>query len=289
MLWAGWRPIATDKIILASAHEPPNKHHLFALDANNVAYHWGDWIGDSMDPASWQEFPRGGASNLDFGIGVACWDQGRIDVVSLGSAGFGTHPFHQFRANFTGGNWTGWTDIGGSPDLYLTSPALTSERPGQLNLFLSHVRGLGSDVIHRWYVNDRWSGGEIIDSSDVSSLAACSWGVGRQDLFGTGPQHDVVHKWYSGGWSGWESLGGYTTHRPAVSTWPGRIDVFMTGADRHIYHKVFVDGHWSPGWKSLGGVVHESHQNLAASGGNGGPLRVYHTGTDLRIYENWLM
>src|SRR4051794_24099744 len=118
MPWAGWRPIATDKIILASAHEPPRGHHLFALDANNVAYHWGDWAGDSMDPASWQEFPNGGASFFNFGVGVACWDQGRVDVVSLGSIEFGTHPFHQFRANFPDGDWTGWTDIGGSPDLY---------------------------------------------------------------------------------------------------------------------------------------------------------------------------
>jgi hypothetical protein len=56
------------------------------------------------------------------------------------------------------------------------------------------------------------------------------------------------------GWSDWESLGGVLTSGPGCSSWDeGRLDVFVRGTDRALWHK-WYDGGWS-GWESLGGVL----------------------------------
>ena len=81
---------------------------------------------------------------------------------------------------------------------------------------------------------------------------ACSWGAGRLDVFARGRDAAVWHRWYEGGWSDWESLGGQITSDPAAVSWgPGRIDLFARGADNAIWHKSY-DGGWSD-WDSLGG------------------------------------
>ena len=65
-------------------------------------------------------------------------------------------------------------------------------------------------------------------------------------------------------YSGWESLGGVLTSGPAVSSWDdGRLDVFVRGTDKALWHKWF-DGRWS-GWESLGGVLTSSPEIGRAS------------------------
>ena len=79
-----------------------------------------------------------------------------------------------------------------------------------------------------------------------------SWGAGRLDVFGQGPDAAVWHKWYENGWSSWESLGGIKTSDPAAVSWgPGRIDIFARGQDNALWHR-WYDGGWSE-WESLGG------------------------------------
>jgi hypothetical protein len=46
------------------------------------------------------------------------------------------------------------------------------------------------------------------------------------------------HKWFAGGWSGWESLGGVLTSAPAAVSWQAnRIDTFVSGTDSALWHK----------------------------------------------------
>ena len=48
----------------------------------------------------------------------------------------------------------------------------------------------------------------------------------------------MYHKWYQGGWSGWESLGGGLISGPAAVSWSNiRIDTFVIGTDNALYHK----------------------------------------------------
>jgi hypothetical protein len=282
--WSGWNRIAGNRAIDTSAHELPSTLHLLAYRGDEI-YHRGDWNtpppGGSED-SLWRDFGNiREASRLT----AASWGNDRIDVIGWSSG----RLLHKFRTNFPEWDWTNWNDLGSGVSPF--APAVTSERPGQLNLF---AIGMRQEVIHRWYVNNSWSGWESLGYSDTGFLAgpaACSWGPGRQDVFGVRVQHrDIVHKWFSNGWSGWESLGGAWNVAPAAATpWPGRLDLFGTGLNSQIYHRTFENGRWSPTWESLGGAVHPDHPRVVASAGSGGPLRVHHTGTDMAIYENWLM
>jgi hypothetical protein len=85
-----------------------------------------------------------------------------------------------------------------------------------------------------------------------SSPAVTSWGEGRLDLFVRGRDNALWHRWYAGGWSHWQSLGGVITADPAAVSWGnGRIDLFVKGSDNQMHHKYYAGG-WS-NWLGLGG------------------------------------
>lgn len=73
----------------------------------------------------------------------------------------------------------------------------------------------------------------------TSSPAVSPWALGRLGVFARGTDNAVYHKWFSGGWSGWESLGGGLLHPlgPAAVSWGfNRIDTFVVGIDSQLYH-----------------------------------------------------
>jgi hypothetical protein len=86
----------------------------------------------------------------------------------------------------------------------------------------------------------------------------CSRGAGQLDMFVTGSDRQLYHRWWQHGvndgrWSDWEGLGGLLVGAPtaiADATAPDRIDVFGTGVDGHIWQIVY-DGAWSD-WMSVG-------------------------------------
>jgi hypothetical protein len=60
----------------------------------------------------------------------------------------------------------------------------------------------------------------------VGGTAASSRGAGRLDVFVTGTDGHLWHKWFDGIWHGYESLGGTLTSGPAAaSRSASRIDV----------------------------------------------------------------
>lgn len=71
------------------------------------------------------------------------------------------------------------------------------------------------------------------------------------------PDNAVYHCWHTapdGEWSGWESLGGTATSKPAATLTPdGRLTVFVRGTDNLIWYRWHVreNGEWSE-WKRLG-------------------------------------
>ena len=92
-------------------------------------------------------------------------------------------------------------------------------------------------------------------------------------------------------WSDWEPLGGVLNSPPAAVSWgEGRIDVFVRGTDRALWHKWFTDNEWSD-WELLGGVL-----NFGPAVASWGPgrLDVFARGTDNTIFQrtfaanNWL-
>ena len=116
-----------------------------------------------------------------------------------------------------------------------------------------------------------------------SHPAAVSWSNGRIDTFVRGSDDALWHRWYDGGWSDWESLGGVLTSGPAVASWaPGRLDVFARGTDNALWHR-WYDGGWG-GWESLGGVLTSAPSAVSWASGR---LDVFARGTDNGLYHIW--
>ena len=58
-------------------------------------------------------------------------------------------------------------------------------------------------------------------------------------------------------WKPWESLSGFCTDGVGVSSWGlGRLDCFVVGNDRQLWHKYFSGG-WSS-WEALGGNIYSN-------------------------------
>ena len=84
-----------------------------------------------------------------------------------------------------------------------------------------------------------WSGWEDLGGVIVAGPTVSSWSGNRLDVFGTGTDNHMWHKWWNGSsWSGWEDLGGVIIDNPAAVSWgPNRIDTFARGTNNHLYHK----------------------------------------------------
>ncbi len=84
-------------------------------------------------------------------------------------------------------------------------------------------------------------------------------------------------------WRGWESLGGFCTDGVGVSSWaPGRLDCFVVGNDRQLWHKWFSGG-WS-GWEALGGNI---YSNPAAVSWGSNRIDVFAIGGDHAMWHRW--
>ena len=83
----------------------------------------------------------------------------------------------------------------------------------------------------------------------TESPAVSSWASGRLDVFVRGTNTNLMHRWWSGGWSGWENLGGVLQagSSPAAVSWgPNRIDVLIRGTDNELWNKWWNGTVWTP-------------------------------------------
>ncbi|KMT21117.1 DUF346 domain-containing protein [Clostridium cylindrosporum] len=84
-------------------------------------------------------------------------------------------------------------------------------------------------------------------------------------------------------WSNWEDLGGVLTAAPSACSWgKNRIDVFVRGTDKSMYHK-WWNGRWS-NYENLGGVL-ESAPASCSWGYN--RIDTFVRGTDNAMYHKW--
>jgi hypothetical protein len=61
-------------------------------------------------------------------------------------------------------------------------------------------------------------------------------------VFVKGSDNALWHKWFDGGWSGWESLGGVIDNTPAAVSWSlSRIDCFARGMDNAMWHRWWTE------------------------------------------------
>jgi hypothetical protein len=118
----------------------------------------------------------------------------------------------------------------------------------------------------------------------VGSASGVSWGPGRYDVFVTGPDLRLWHRWWetAAGWSAWEPLGGRLGSGPSASVRsPGRLDVVARGVDGHAYHLFYDRGRWSQ-WTALGGNITGSPTGISW---NANRYDVFVTGTDGQLWH----
>jgi hypothetical protein len=128
-----------------------------------------------------------------------------------------------------------------------------------------------------------WSGEEDLGAVLSSAPAACTWGVGRVDIFYRGQNNHLWHRWFDGNWHNEEDLGGVLSSAPAACSWGvGRVDIFYRGQNDHLWHRWF-DGNWHDE-EDLGGVLSE-----APSACTWGPGRVdiFYRGQNNHLWHRW--
>jgi hypothetical protein len=164
------------------------------------------------------------------------------------------------------------------------APAVSSWGVNRFDMF---VRGGDNQLYHRWSTDGgaSFSGWERLGAPPrtvvASSPAAVSESDGRIDVFVRANDSKLWHIWWTGRWSGWESLGGVLTSAPAVSSSnQGRLDVFADGVGRVLYH-LWYQGRWY-GWQNLGGV---GVYDPAATSWGPGRIDLFTVGTDAGLWH----
>ncbi len=85
-------------------------------------------------------------------------------------------------------------------------------------------------------------------------------------------------------WQGWESLGGFCTDGVGVSSWAdNRLDCFVVGNDRSLYHKWWDGSAWR-GYENLGGNI---YSNPAAVSWAANRIDVFALGGDHAMWHRW--
>jgi peptide methionine sulfoxide reductase MsrB len=133
--------------------------------------------------------------------------------------------------------------------------------------------------------NPEWVGWQDLGGPILAPPAVSSWAAHRLDVFSSGPDGKLNHKWWDGSiWHNWQTLGGFFKGGPAAVSWgPNRIDVFVRGTDDHLGHLWWNGSTWK-GWEGLGGNL-TSAPAVASWGSN--RLDVFAAGPDGNLKHKW--
>jgi glucose/arabinose dehydrogenase len=215
--------------------------------------------GGAFVPAGTWGAEAGSYLWVDFGCG-------QLFIARPGESGL---PTRVLAADMQGTTDLEFFDLGSGYALFYT----TYSNGGELH----RVTGSPAPTeVGRWF----GLGGQGLVASGP---AVTAWSAGRLDVFVRGTDGQLWHKWYQGGWSGWEALGGLITDGPAAAAWSaGRLDVFVRGTDGQLWHKWYQGG-WS-GWEALGGLITDGP---AAAAWSAGRLDVFVRGTDGQLWHKW--
>jgi hypothetical protein len=191
------------------------------------------------------------AACFDDSPAAASWSAARVDLFYRGIGDDGA--IYQRSWDLTG-PWSSPSSMGGTTS---SAPAVAAPAAGRFDLY---ARGADNAVWVRRYDGIGWSGWAGLGGLTYSAPAASRrLGTSIVDVFIRGAGNTIQHRYRNGNtWSaGWTSIGappGGATSAPAsVSAAPGRIDVFVRGADAAIWRNTWTTA-WS-GWTSVGGVT----------------------------------
>ena len=168
-----------------------------------------------------------------------------------------------------------WTVLGGG---LAAEPSIACWGPGRIDIV---ARGL-DDVMYQKWSDGEWRpwvghGGRFLGAPCVVAHMA-----NRVDVLARGKDNFLYQRWWDGTkWQGWAKLDAMTPADPvALAPRPGRIDAFVLGMDKAIWHGYSENG-WK-GWKTLGGGLLDPPAALFRDGF----YYVFARGLDNCLYQN---
>jgi FG-GAP-like repeat len=159
------------------------------------------------------------------------------------------------------GKWSEWSSLGGELATG-AGPAAASRETGKMDLF-ARAAADKSVIRKSWTSGSGWGSWETVAGTTGTTGLGVSSRNGGLALFMRDAEGDITQRWWGSklGWSelGWHGSppGGPATSAPAaISPSQDSVHVFVRGADRGIWEKVWTDesGKWTS-WSPLGGVL----------------------------------
>jgi Arylsulfotransferase (ASST)/Repeat of unknown function (DUF346) len=218
--WSGWEPLGgqiypgTGPAVATWA---AGRLDVFVEGTDRRLYH--KWF----DSAGWHGWEALGGV-LNSGPAAVSWGADRIDVVADGTDHSVWHKW------WSGMAWSGWQSLGGQTT---SDPSIASWASGRLDVF---VKGTDNQLRHLWFSSHRWVGWESLGGNLTTGPAATSVGPGLVDVAAAGAGEEPERLSFSSGWSVWQPLGAATTETPAIVSFQGGEDVFVTGTGRALWY-----------------------------------------------------
>jgi hypothetical protein len=210
--------------------------------------------------ADWSAWENLGGQLLEAPTCVS-WGENRIDCLAR-------HPVDtQVRhIAWDGTKWGIWESRGAGA-AFPDAPYCLSWGANRIDCFARDYQQPGP-MWHTFWDGTQWVGqtqtngwDEFPDAQIIDTPKCVSWGENRLDCFargGPGPDQAMQHWWNSTQPNGsWESLGAPPTSggildAPKCVSWgPNRIDCFVRGGDKAMWHIAWDGTQWGR-WESLG-------------------------------------
>lgn len=183
-----------------------------------------------------------------------------------------------------GGDWTPWSDLGGS---FLPGIAVTTNVNGRLSAFAVDQSDRHLQWIHQTSTYGAWSKWTDLGGHIQAPVSICHNEAGGTEILALNPAGNAMRLWQSnasGGWSTWQNLGG--TFQPAIVVIKDHDDCLeLFGVNRQtqrlMHCRQTTPGDGSPwtGWQNLGGAL---LPGIAAGQDTNGTLNVF--GVNLTNY-----
>jgi hypothetical protein len=180
----------------------PGRLDVFAQGCNatgpNLVHNWYDgsnWY--------WETVAESSTYRIASAPSATAWSYGRIDLFAQSTTNNLLHKWYNLD--------TGWGDWVSNSGCVTGAPAVSSWAPGRLDVFAPGCYSSGNNLVHNWWDGSNWYWEQTPGTDGLfvtNVLGAVSWGNGRIDIAGRTTAGEPVHKWYDGGWSNWEHLGG---------------------------------------------------------------------------------
>ena len=289
-LWAGawygswimnWYPLASSRQCVADpvvAQNADGRLEVFMIDIDGLLRHiWQTEPNQSAGSiGNWDEnygmaFPLGkqlipGAKlSARRKLSIAQNADGRLEIFAVGLDGHLYHTWQTTKNNSS--EWAEWAPLGGGGPLP-SDPVVAQNADGRLEVFVVASNG---QLYHLWQnaPNGTWSnpislGGQW---SPLRRPAIDQNADGRLEIFMVDSDRQLRHKWQtepssSNQWSpDWSPFGPERwplSSNPAIArNADGRLEVFMMGSERQLYHKWETapgsSSGWVESWAPLGG------------------------------------